>query len=47
VNVPTHLWLGGPSTPLPGGEDAPPELSGTLVQDTYVRVLLPVTPANR
>jgi hypothetical protein len=38
--LPTHLWLGA----LPGGEQTRPPLSGTMVQDTYVRVFLPVSP---
>jgi hypothetical protein len=41
--LPTHLWLGA----LPGGEQARPTLSGTMVQDTYVRVIVPVSPKKQ
>jgi hypothetical protein len=37
----THLWL----KDLPGGGRQRPAISGTLYQDTYIRVILPVTPA--
>jgi hypothetical protein len=40
--LPTHLWLGE----VPGEGKTRPELPGTLVQDTYLRVYLPVTPAQ-
>jgi len=36
------LWLGE----LPGEGRTRPELSGSLIQDTYLRVYLPVTPAQ-
>jgi hypothetical protein len=39
--VPTQLWLGD----LPSGKGNRPALAGTLRQDTYVRVFLPVAPA--
>jgi hypothetical protein len=38
--LPTHLWLGA----LPGEGVPRPALSGTLTQDTFIRVLLPVRP---
>jgi hypothetical protein len=38
--LPTRLWLGD----LPGEGKTRPALSGHLVQDTYVRVFLPVQP---
>jgi hypothetical protein len=38
--LPTHLWLGE----VPGEGKTRPPLPGTLVQDTYLRVYLPVTP---
>jgi hypothetical protein len=41
--LPTHLWLGA----LPGGDQERPALSGTMVQDTYIRVFLPVTPKKQ
>lgn len=37
---PTHLWLGE----LPGAKNGRPTLSGYIVQDTYIRVYLPVNP---
>jgi hypothetical protein len=37
--LPAHFWLGA----LPG-DGLPLELPGTLVQDTYIRVFLPVRP---
>ncbi|MCI0641647.1 MAG: hypothetical protein L0Y72_27295 [Gemmataceae bacterium] len=40
-SMPTHLWLGG--LPLPG--ETRPTLAGTMAQDTYVRVILPVSPS--
>ncbi|MCI0377914.1 MAG: hypothetical protein L0215_09925 [Gemmataceae bacterium] len=40
-SMPTHLWLGG--LPLPG--ETRPALAGTMAQDTYVRVILPVSPS--
>ncbi len=44
--LPTHLWL--EALPLPGGEKQErPSLSGSVVQDTYLRIFLPVTPAKR
>jgi hypothetical protein len=36
------LWLGE----LPAEDRTRPELSGSLIQDTYLRVYLPVTPAQ-
>jgi hypothetical protein len=39
---PTTLWLGS----LPGSGQPRPALSGTLRQDTYVRMILPVMPAE-
>lgn len=44
--LPTHLWLGRlPGEAAQAGENTSrPELDGTLVQDTYVRVFLPVRP---
>ena len=36
----TRLWLGA----LPDGTAARPKLEGSLRQETYVRVYLPVTP---
>lgn len=36
----THLWLGE----LPGEGKERPALSGSMIQDTYIRVLLPVRP---
>jgi hypothetical protein len=39
--MPSRLWLGE----LPGGGKTRPALAGTLRQDTYVRVFLPVAPA--
>jgi hypothetical protein len=41
--LPTHLWLDA----LPGGEQRRPSISGTLAQDTYIRVFLPVTPRKQ
>jgi hypothetical protein len=41
--LPTHLWL----DTLPGGEQRRPSISGTLTQDTYIRVFLPVTPRKQ
>jgi hypothetical protein len=41
--LPTHLWLGV----LPEAGKTRPALAGTLAQDTYVRVLLPVRPSLR
>jgi hypothetical protein len=38
--LPTHLWLGN----LPGEGQTRPALPGTLTQDTYIRVFLPVRP---
>jgi len=40
--LPTKLWLGD----LPDGGRPRPDLSGQLNQDTYVRVILPIRPAN-
>ncbi len=40
--LPTRLWLGG----LPDAGGAWPGLVGTLHQDTFVRVILPVKPAG-
>jgi hypothetical protein len=40
--MPTHLWLGE----LPGEGKSRPTLAGSLVQDTFLRVYLPVTPAQ-
>jgi hypothetical protein len=40
ATLPTRLWLGA----LPGDGQPRPDLTGTLVQDTYVRVILPVYP---
>ena len=42
--LPTHIWLGN----LPGTNQAkrPPLSGGTMNQDTYIRVLLPVRPAG-
>jgi hypothetical protein len=42
--LPTRLWLSGRSDALPGEAQARPTLSGTLTQDTFVRVFLPVRP---
>jgi len=38
--LPTNLWMGE----LPGDKKTRPSLAGTLAQDTFVRVLLPVRP---
>jgi hypothetical protein len=38
----TRLWLGS----LPGSEKARPPLVGIVKQDTYVRVFLPIAPAD-
>jgi hypothetical protein len=38
--LPTNLWMGE----LPGDKKTRPPLAGTLAQDTFVRVLLPVRP---
>ncbi len=43
AQLPTHLWLGA----VPGGDDSRPSLGGHLVQDTYIRVFLPVTRARK
>jgi hypothetical protein len=43
ARLPTRLWLGA----LPGEGREPPDLAGTLTQDTYLRVFLPVTPMKR
>jgi hypothetical protein len=46
----THLWLRElPGTVRPGEAKAlpRPEMDGTLVQDTYIRVLLPVAPVKK
>lgn len=40
ARLPTQLWLGG----LPGENWTRPALTGTLIQDTYIRVLIPVRP---
>jgi hypothetical protein len=40
--APSRLWLGQ----LPGVSTARPALAGGLVQDTYVRVFMPVRPAT-
>lgn len=40
--LPTRLWLGG----LPEPGEQRPIMSGTLNQDTFVRVILPVKPAG-
>ena len=40
--LPTRLWLGG--LPTAGAER--PGLSGTLNQDTFIRVIVPVRPAG-
>lgn len=41
--VPSDLWIGT----LPGGETKqPPALAGSLVQETYVRVFIPVRPVQ-
>jgi hypothetical protein len=40
----TQLWLSGDAHELPGAGQPRPTLSGTLVQDTFVRVFLPVRP---
>ncbi len=37
--LPTHLWLGA----IPGGDQPRPDPGAHLVQDTYIRVILPVT----
>jgi hypothetical protein len=41
-HLPTHLWLGT----LPGDKDARNKLnlSGTMIQDTYIRIFIPVRP---
>jgi hypothetical protein len=41
--LPTHLWLGA----LPGSGQGSLSVSGTLTQDTYIRVFLPVTPKKQ
>lgn len=41
--LPTHLWLGQ----LPGEEQERPALEGTLIQDTYVRIYVPVRPKKQ
>jgi hypothetical protein len=48
-HMPTHLWLGElPGNAVTGKSRTPrPALQGTLIQDTYVRVLLPVTPKKQ
>ena len=38
--LPTNLWMGE----LPGDKKTRPALAGTLAQDTFVRVVLPVRP---
>ena len=43
TQLPTDLWLGA----VPGGDDGQPSLGGQLVQDTYIRVFLPVTPSRQ
>jgi hypothetical protein len=40
--LPTQLWLGE----LPAAGRTPPPLTGTLNQDTFIRVILPVRPAG-
>ncbi|MFO0969066.1 MAG: hypothetical protein U0793_26225 [Gemmataceae bacterium] len=40
--LPTRLWLGA----LPGA-GTPPEIEGTLTHDTYLRIYLPVHPAEK
>jgi hypothetical protein len=38
TGVPTRLWLGA----LPGASATRPPMSGTLAQETYVRIIIPV-----
>jgi hypothetical protein len=38
AHTPTRLWLGD----LPGGQKTRPALAGSMIQDTYIRIFLPV-----
>jgi len=40
--LPTHIWLDD----VPGAGKTRPSLAGTMNQDTYIRIILPVKPAQ-
>jgi hypothetical protein len=45
-SMPTALWLGNSPENLPAQGRTRPALAGHMVQDTYVRIILPVRPAE-